>query len=323
MEPKPLCGGTTPGDTRIGTFIAVVGVVLGAIGGLGTALGWFASPAEHIVFSVGSVSFTAAIVAGSAAGALLTAGFVFVSAIDRLKSRDGVKACYAGVADAFVPAFESGWDTVFPFAAQHDRMDVVVKPAYWPLVVMPPSAFVHCNDDSLDSPVIRSYYYSDEIEGAAYGSMVGAAVGAVGGFIAGLLVGVAIGCAGGPILCAIAFLVALLVAAAIVLAAAFAGGNIGRAIAGNSTPSGSPAGTEGSQELGSGDYVSVNGNLVVYAEDNNAIVSWWVESTSVHGRSTFGEGVGGGSPFNFTDPRDRLEPDACRVIRDDEPPPIR
>lgn len=319
---KPLCGGGSAGDTRFGTFVTVTGTVLSILGGLGTALGWFTNAAEHIVFSVGGFAFTTAIVAGAAAGALLSAGFVFVSAIDRLRSREGKKACYAGVADAIVPSFDSGWDTVFPFAAQHDRVDVVIKPTYWSYVTLPPSEYVYCNTDSLDSPLIRSYYFSSEIKGAAIGSMIGAGVGAVGGFILGLLAGVAIGCAGGPILCALAFLVALLVAAAVVLASAFIGGNIGRAAAGDSNPEGTPAGGEGSQDLGSGDYVSVNGNLVVYPEDRNAIVSWWVEDTTVHGRSHFGEGTGGGSPFTFPDPRDRLEPDACAVITDKEPAPI-
>lgn len=317
---KPLCGGGSAGDTRLATLIALASGVLGLVGGLGTLLGWFSNPAAHIVFTAGPYAFTTAIVAGSAAGALLTAGFVFVSALDRLRSREGKKACYAGVADLFVPAFDSGWDTVFPFTAQHDRVDVVVKPMYWNLVELPPSEYVYCNSDSLQSPVLRTYYYSDKIEGAMIGAMVGAAAGAIGGFIVGLLAGVAIGCAGGPILCALAFLVALIVAAAIVLAAAFAGGNIGRAVAGSDSPTGSPAGGSGSQELSRGDYVSINGNLVVYPEDNNAIISWWEESTDVHGRSSSGEGVGGGSPFNFTDPRDNLEPDTCRIIRDDTPP---
>lgn len=320
---KPLCRGGSAGDTRLGRLIAIAGGAASAAGGLGTALGWFTKPIEHIVFTLGPYAFTAAIVAGAVVGALLTAGLVIVSAVDRLSSREGRKACYAGVADTIVESFSSGWDTVFPFAAQHDRVDVVVKPAYWELVVLPPSEYVYCNDDSLASPLLRTYYYSSEIEGAAIGSIVGAAAGAIGGIILGLLAGVAIGCAGGPILCALAFLVALIVAAVVVLAAAFAGGNIGRAAAGESSPGGTAPGAEGSRDLGSGDYVSINGNLVVYPEDNNAIVAWWEESTTVHGRSTSGEGTGGGRPFNFTDPRDRLEPDACNIVTDEEPPPIR
>ena len=40
-----------------------------------------------------------------------------------------------------------------------------------------------------------------------------------------------------------------------------------------------------------------------------------------HGRSVLGEGVGGSAPFNFADPRDNLQPDACPVITDKTPRP--
>ena len=320
---KPLCGGTAGGDTRFWVFVGIAGGAVGVIGGLVTAFDWIVKPAEHIIFTAGPYAFTAAIVASAAAGALLTAGFVWAMALDRLSSRDGLKACYAGVVTNIVGAFSSASDYFFPYTAQHDRSDVVVKPSYWNLVTLPPSEWVWCNSDSLQSPMIRSYYYTSEIEGAAIGSMIGAGVGAVGGFVLGLLAGVAIGCAGGPLLCLLAMLVALIVAAVVVLIAAAAGGGIGAAAAGSSAPSGTPAGGGGSQDLGTGDYVSVNANLVVYPEDKNAVVAWWVENTTVHGRSVVGEGAGGTAPFSFTDPRDNLEPDACPVITDKTPPPPR
>jgi hypothetical protein len=198
---------------------------------------------------------------------------------------------------------------------------VVVKPNYWNLVTLPSSQFVWCNNDLLTSPLLRSYYFSSEIQGAAIGSMVGAGIGAVGGFIAGLLVGVLIGCAT-IILCLLAFLVALIVAAVAVLVGAFAGGNIGRAIAGNSSPSGSPSGgLPIIQTVSNGDYVSINANLILYPDDNNAVVAWWVDNTTISGRSKRGEGVGGSSPFNFTDPRDNFNPDNCHLITDKEPAP--
>jgi hypothetical protein len=291
------------------------------VGGLGGILEWFTKPAQHIWFTLGGFGYSAAIVSGAAAGALLTAAAVFFSAINRLSKPKGVQACYAGVINNIEESFSSAGDTLFPFVAQHDRADVVVKPIDWNLVTLPSYQYVWCNNDSQTSPLLRSYYFSSEIQGAAIGSMIGAGVGAVGGFISGLLVGALIGCAGGPILCLLAFLVALIVAAVVVLVAAFAGGNIGRAIAGNSSPSGSPSGGAGSQEVGNGDYVSVNANLILYAEDYNAVVAWWVDNTTISGRSSRGEGVGGGSPFTFTDPRDNFNPDSCRRIVDTEPAP--
>src|SRR5207244_1199279 len=102
----------------------------------------------------------------------------------------------------------------------------------------------------------------------------------------------------GPILCAIALIVALLVAAVVVLAAALIGGNVGRAITGSSDPTGT-IGSGKLEVIGLGDYVTVQGNLVAFGEDNNAIVSWWVESTYIYGRSVHGEGTGGGAPFNY------------------------
>ena len=61
-----------------------------------------------------------------------------------------------------------------------------------------------------------------------------------------------------------------------------------------------------------GDYITVNANLIVYGEDNGAWAAWWAEHVTLHGHSTHGEGVGSGAPFNFADARDNLEPDACR-----------
>jgi hypothetical protein len=45
---------------------------------------------------------------------------------------------------------------------------------------------------------------------------------------------------------------------------------------------------------------------------DNAVVAWWVQSTTLHGGpSTNGESPGGGAPYPFTDPDVNLQPDAC------------
>ena len=121
-------------------------------------------------------------------------------------------------------------------------------------------------------------------------------------------------------LCLLSLLVAALIALVAVLILAFAGRPDRTGAAGDSDPTGTPAGGGAAADIATGDYVSIHGNMVLYAEDNNAIVAWWVESTTFHGRSTSGEGTGGSSPFPFTDPRDHLEPSACWVITDTEPP---
>lgn len=310
---QPLCGGSATGDSVFDKFIKVAGGALGVLGALGTMLGWFTDPAGHLV-TLAQFTTYAAVAAGAAAGALATAGFVWTSALDRVSSREGYQKCYAGVVDTIVPAFSSAWEIVFPFTAHHDRTDVVLKSLYWDVVVLRPSAWVYCNDDSVHSPLLRSYYRSDETVGAAYGSLVGSVAGAMGGFLSGLLVGTAIGCAGGPVLCALAFLVAFLVAAIVTLAGAWLGGTVGRAIGGGDTdPQGTPVGKEGREEVIVGDYVTNHGNLIVYAEDKNAVVDWWVLSTSIHGRSTYGQGTGGNRPFTYTDADEHLEPDVCQT----------
>jgi hypothetical protein len=318
MANKPLCGsaGQATGDSimgRILTWLGILGTAGSLISGIAQAV------AATTIWTILGVSATVGMWAAGAAGAVVGLVVVIASVVDRLSSREGLKACYAGVVTSITPSFNDVASNIAPYTAQHDRVDVVVKPLYWDLVTQGLTVF--CDVDSLESPLIRSYYYSSEIVGAAVGSIVGGVAGAVAGILIGAAVAAAIGCAT-IILCIFALLIAALIALAAVLVLAFAGGQIGRAAAGDSDPSGSsPSG--GSSDIAVGNYVSVNGNMVLYPEDNNAIVAWWVESTTIHGQSVSGEGSGGSAPFPFTDPRDHLEPDACRVVTDQEPPPPR
>ena len=125
------------------------------------------------------------------------------------------------------------------------------------------------------------------------------------------------------IACPVMLIVLILAAAfalalVVVLAAALIAGNIARSMA-ESRPTGSAVGGGDDAAVAVGNYVTINGNLIRYQEDGNALVAWWVEETTVHGSSTSGEGAGGSAPFPFTDPRDNLVPDACKLIAADEP----
>jgi hypothetical protein len=312
---KPDCGtfGQTTGDTILALILAIlgaIGTIVGLVKGVADLL------ALQTLTTILGVSAAGAIWVAGAAGAVVGLVIIGASVWDRLSSRDGINRCYAGVVTSVTESFNDFASNIAPYTAQHDRVDVVVKPTYWDLVSRGLTIF--CDSDSLSSPLIRSYYHSSEIVGAAVGSIVGGVAGTVGGILLAAGAVAAIGCAS-VILCLFALLLAFLIALAAVLVGALIGGQVGRAAAGDSDPTGSPAGGGQAATVRVGDYVSINGNMVLYPEDGNAIVAWWVIDTTVHGRSDSGEGAGGLSPFPFTDPRDHLDPDACPVVTDTQP----
>jgi hypothetical protein len=229
-------------------------------------------------------------------------------------SSEGVdSACLAGVIVAIVPSFNSGWDFLFPWNTSHDRIDIVVKSVYWPLLEDPPDVVgVHCNGDRLSSPLMHCFYFSSEVCGAGLGASIGAGAGAIAGIIAGILIAAAIGCAT-VFLCLFALILAALVAALLVLAGAFAGGQIGKALA--------PKSTFQSQAANGhiGTYITVSGN-VNGLEDvgggrkeyqkqlgpfRSIKVMFFVKQTSVHGVSMNLE------PYGYDDPDTYLVNDAC------------
>lgn len=319
MATKPLCGsaGQTTGDSILSRIIGWLGLI-GSVGGIISGIAEAVSAST--IISILGISATAGMWLAGVAGAVVGLVIIIASVVDRLSSRAGLPACYAGVVTSITSSFSDFASNIAPYTAQHDRVDVVVKPTYWDLVNR--GLHVYCDTDSLESPLIRSYCHSSEIVGAGVGSIIGGVAGAVAGILIGAAVVAAIGCAT-VILCLFALLIAAVIALAAVLVLAIVGGQIGRAAAGGSGPTGMPAGGGTAASIVTGDYISINGNMVLYPEDNNAIVAWWVENSTLHGGSTSGEGSGGSSPFSFTDPRDNLEPDACRIIQDDEPPPPR
>jgi hypothetical protein len=306
---QPACGGPGALDNAILSKIVTwvtTGISIGT--GLGSLIGWLTGGLSETILGIVS---PVGVIFGALGGAGAGVAIVFVPALDRISAKEGWKLCYAGVVTAIEESFNKALDFLAPYTAQHDRADVVIKPAYWQIVLR--GLYVWCNIDTLHSPLIRSYFKSADVIGAAYGSMIGAVVGATGGFFLGLLAGAALGCAF-PLLCLLAILLALLIALGTTLTGAFLGGNLGRAFAGvPSEPVGTPAGGLGLEDVSVGDYVTINANVALYSEDNNAAVAWWVERTTLHGRSSFGQGPGGGHPFYFKDPQEHLNPDRCEL----------
>jgi hypothetical protein len=308
---KPACEGSGLGATQFANTWLLLTTILAIIGGISTFVGLVTSTTTILLFGV---LIPIALAAAAAGGGLGVFAIVLAGAYSKLAPQKGIHECYAGIATTVQEAFSDGWAIYFPFTAQHDRVDVVVKPIYWDVVERSPAQYVYCNFDSKLSPLIHTFFRTPEVVGAMAGSMYGAGIGAAIGIALGVAAGAAIGCVGVitiPI-CLLAMLIALLIAAGMAIAGAFIGGSVGRLAAGPSSPSGSAPGTNDKSVIRVGDYITVNANLIVYGEDNGAWAAWWAEHTTLHGHSTQGEGVGGSAPYNFADARDNLEPDACR-----------
>jgi hypothetical protein len=299
MPTKPTCG--SQGDST-DDMMKVILAIWGIVGTIGSVAG-FIGGATAIVTILG-IAASGLIWLSAAGAALATVITVLAFWFDRcLSDPDGKEACTAGVINEIVKSFSSTAEQIFWFTAQHPRIDVVVKSAYWDEVVQL-ALFVKCSNKD-DSPIISGFYHSDQVCAVALGSFIGAVVGGVVGIIAGVAIAAAIGCAAsGPfyILCLIiAILVAAIVAAIITLIGAGVGGGIAGGIAGTDEP----LSDDGGNVLREGDYVSSFGKLITSGNMDGARVYWFVERTVLHGHST-------GSPqFSFTDPDANLTEDAC------------
>jgi hypothetical protein len=293
---KPICGsqGESTDDTL--TFILFALGLLGTIIGIVQGAAWTVAQAQAVTLL--GITAPGGVWLGGVGGGVLVLVIVFGFYFKRcLEDPDGLDACSAGVVNGIVESFDSPVNEVFPFTAMHDRVDVVVKSIYWNLV-QENAQFVKCAGDPDASPVLQGFYYSDEVCAAALGATIGAAAGAVVGIIVAAAIA-AIGCAT-IILCILAILVAALIAAGAALAGAFIGGQIGKAIAGDSDPT-----ATGGNTIQTGDYVTTKGNLITSGDFDGARVYWFVEETTLHGRST------GAPQFSFTDPDTNLIDDAC------------
>ncbi|HJQ39440.1 MAG TPA: hypothetical protein VKB93_20040 [Thermoanaerobaculia bacterium] len=217
---KPICGSQgAPVDGSVGGVLDHLIAVGGLVGAITSII---ALTEKTALVTLLGVTAPAAIWLAAVAGAL-AAGFVVFDFYRHrcLTSPDTLAACSAGVVSGTVESFSSVSQDIFPFAGMHDRVDVVVKSIYWPLVETN-AGFVHCNNDVDSSPILRGYYKSAEVCAAGLGATIGAGIGVVPGILAGVAIAAAIGCAT-IILCLLALLVAALIAAIVVIAAAIIG----------------------------------------------------------------------------------------------------
>jgi hypothetical protein len=300
---KPFCGNQVGGSSNtVDDIFKIISILISFGGGVGTIVGFLGKGVVTII----GISAVASIWIAAAFAAAICIIVPWVSYYNNCQSKpEGLRnACMAGVVNNIVPSFDTVAE-LFPFTAQHDRTEVVVKSAYWDLLALS-AGYIFCANDEDESPYVNCFYYSDQACGAGLGSAIGATVGAIGGLIIGALVGGAIvgaACCATIILCLICLLVILLVIAIVVAIAAIGsliGGQIGKAAAGSDDPS-----ADDNTTLHVGDYVTVKGNLFLNGNMNNARTYWFVESTTLHGAST------NTSPFSHRDPDANLTMDAC------------
>jgi hypothetical protein len=284
---RPSCGVNIPEGTP-----SSVATVTGTV----TALLGIAGAAAKIA---GITTASGAFWGGVAVGVAITI-IVAYFAYQRCKTDwNGEAGCMSGVIESITLAF-SGNDVFIPFASQHDRVDVVVKSAYWDLIAAQ-SSYVFCSSRD-NSPMIPAFYYNRTVCDAGIGGVIGAASGVViGAFIAAAAIA-AIGCAT-VILCIVALIVAALIVAAVTIACAIMGSQI--AVAATST-SGPGLTDDPSSLLGVGEYVSIKGNLMKNDDLDGALVFYFATNTAGHGFSM------NEPSFSFTDPDQNLNPDACQ-----------
>jgi hypothetical protein len=307
-EEKPSCGpqANPPANDILTTLLALASIG-GAIGSVVAFL--LSSGASKVIFTLFGYAVTGAAGLGAVAGGLGVLLIVGVFLENRCNPREGESACWSGVVNHIEESFSSATDWVFPFSAQHDRVDVTLKCTHWKKVGPERGAHVvHCAGDSRESPVLWSFYHNHEVCAAATGALYGAAVGAGIGIILGIVAAVAIGCAATLFIgCLLALLVAAVIAAACALAGAWVGGMAGKALAAEDAPK-----ATGGAAIATGHYLTVRGKLRVHKSFEGAVVAWWVETTTLHGGpSGAGEGAGGGAPFAHTDPDANLLIDGC------------
>ncbi len=304
---KPPCGSGSASTAT--TFSDLWGLIILLVGLISGAIGVITKLAEVTAFliqiwTVIGISAPALYWLGGIATyltVLIVIGVFWYK--NCFEKPDGLDTCSSGVIEEVFPSFDDWGEWMFPFAASHPRINVVVKCNYWNLVDQG-GATVVCNDDPERSPILSAFFDSAEVCAAAGGALVGAAVAGIGGIIAGVAIGAAIGCsASGPFYLLCLLVVLLIVAVVVAVAAligAFVGGMIGKAAAGDDDP-------VGDNGLTVGDYVTTPGNLIIMGNLDNARAYWFVTDGghTLHGRST------GSAPFSHLDPDTNLAVDAC------------
>jgi hypothetical protein len=194
----PGCALTNDSSSPLGRFGAIIGIISGA----GSAIGVIA---KVIGAGIGGGILAALVVA------IASIVIVGLYALDRCTRPEGQPTCVAGVVSGLRPCFSEAYETVFPFAALPNRVDITVKSFYWGFVEQS-NAFVYCTNEPFprNSEIIRTFYYTEKLCAAETGAQIGVAVGAAAGIIAAAVAVVAIGCATFW-LCLLAILVAVII----------------------------------------------------------------------------------------------------------------
>ncbi|HTD97996.1 MAG TPA: hypothetical protein VK668_01865 [Mucilaginibacter sp.] len=296
IQTIPSCNFGNDVSSPLGTFGAVVAV----IGTIGSVLGAVAKVTALGAAGGGAVAAVVAVIA--------IIVVIFLYSNSRCVQSEGRWTCVAGCISNLQPSFSEWYETIFPFAAFPNRVDVTVKSFYWGFLEQG-NAYVYCNEEPYPrtSEIIHTYYYTEKLCAAESGSLLGAGIGGAAGVIAAIAVTVAIGCAS-VILCIFAILLAILIAAVAALIGAFAGGNIARAAADDTPPSGTSAGE--STVLRVGLFVTQKGNMIKSGEDNDANVLWFARDTTIHGEAA----PGTPQPFSYCEIDEQFTMDACPVV---------
>lgn len=272
MSTRPPCG-PKPGEPVVAPY-KTLAAILGGFATIGTGVAKaieLANPA--IPYSAGGIGAIPLAAVGAAALVFVTTAYMLY---ERCVPKKGGKRCWAGAVGGITESFDSGWDIVFPSGAMHPRVDVVLKPQYWPLA-NDGAFFIACSPapPGVGSPMIQTFFKSAEVCAAGAGAVVGAGVALVTAITVAVAIG-AIGCST-IFFCLLALLVAAIVGAAIALGAAAAGGAIARAFAPDDTPESDKG------AIGTGQLVSITGILLTMEEFDFANCGWWAQHATYHG----------------------------------------
>ena len=264
-------------DTRWNNIWALLGILGGIATGIATGVKaaqegvtWF----TKIIKIIGVSSSIGFVLVGVLVAVAITAVFFYLWWDKCIADPKGDSRCLSGVVETI-----NGDDLgVFPFAADHPSLDLVVKSKYWPVVEANDQAKkIFCSNAG--SPILKVFYKSGKVCGAALGAAVGAAIVGAAGVIAGAAAAAAIGCAT-VILCIFALLVAILIVAAAAIAGAWAGSAIGGA-AGDEVDMSSSDGSSISVR----DLIKATGPTAIYTKFEGAMIQYWNVTTELLGRT--------------------------------------
>jgi hypothetical protein len=289
---RPSCDVNLPGS----------GPSAGAIVGGTVSAVFTAASAAATIYKIVTAASAFYPMAAAVVAAIAVIATVIYFAVDRCGTPSGFAGCMAGVIEDTVPAFNDAAEQLFPFTSLHDRVDVVIKAAYWDALDAK-SPYVYCSAND-GSPMVPAFYYNKAVCNAGVGASVGATVGAVAGLLIAAAAVAAIGCATW-ILCLLALIVAVIIAVVAAILGAMAGGAIGRAATATQAPSSSGGGLIPAQPLVAGDYVSTSGNMAECGDLNSALSFMFVQHTTLHGKSL------SSASFSHLDPDTNLQHDAC------------